>query len=100
MKFTAVILNLVACANVSVAFSPLLQRSSHIGISRYPTTAIFSSQWDEEDEDVATEDTRASFDEAGRSLRDEDDKAKMDEIGDYDSNPQVSWTLQEVKTWS
>jgi hypothetical protein len=77
----------------SVAFSPLLQRSSSsTGISRYaPTTAIFSSQWDEEDEEVATEDKqRASFDEAGRSLRDEDDKAKMDEIGDYDSNPQVS----------
>jgi hypothetical protein len=97
MKFTAVVFHLIACVNVSLAFSPLLQRSSTLVTHHRAPTHIFSSQWDEDDDDeevaTSTEDAaRTSFQDASIGIKDEDDKKKMDDMGDYDSNPAVRLT--------
>jgi len=48
---------------------------------------VFSSQWEDEDEEIAT---TTSFEDAGDSLRQEEDKDRMDGMGDFDANPAVS----------
>jgi hypothetical protein len=48
------------------------------------------SQWDDEEDEVAVDDRR-SFADAGAALNDEDDQKKMDDMGDFDSNPAVSF---------
>jgi hypothetical protein len=96
MKFTAVVFHLIACVNVSLAFSPLLQRSTLATTHHRAPTHIFSSQWDEDDDDeevaAGTEDAPMAFQDASIGIKDEDDKKKMDDMGDYDSNPAVSLT--------
>ena len=85
MKVTASVLQLIACANVALAFSPSLQQRCSL-TSRSPT-CVFSSQWEDEDEEIAT---TTSFEDAGDSLRQEEDKDRMDGMGDFDANPAVS----------
>eukprot|EP00980_Cylindrotheca_fusiformis_P026300 scaffold15772_cov162-Cylindrotheca_fusiformis.AAC.2 len=73
---------------MSVGFSPTLQRS--VLSQRYqegsPMGRLFSSQWDDEEEEVAV-DERKSFADAGEALQDEEDQKKMDGMGDFDANP-------------
>jgi hypothetical protein len=92
MKYSTIILHLIACASVSHAFSPIFSHNK-LNSQTSRRVVLFSSQWDDEEEEVtasvATE-AATSFDQAGVALRDEDDQKKMDEQGDYDSNPQVS----------
>lgn len=83
MRFATVAFNLIAWTNVSLAFSPLLQRNALI--QRTPTQ-IFSSQWEEEEEEVAT---RTSFTDAEETLKKEEDDKKINDAGDIDANPQV-----------
>jgi hypothetical protein len=85
MKYSTIILQLFAYVSISHAFSPIFSHNNKL-TSQSRRVALFS-QWDDEEEEVATQ--PASFDEAGASLRDEDDKKRMDDMGEYDSNPAV-----------
>jgi hypothetical protein len=93
MKLAATIFHLIACANVSLAFSPILQQGSRLTTLRSSSrTRVFSSQWDEDD-DGAGVDQATSFEDAGEGLQNEDDNKRMDDMGDYDANPAVSFVL-------
>eukprot|EP00339_Tiarina_fusa_P002805 CAMPEP_0116998254 /NCGR_PEP_ID=MMETSP0472-20121206/1392_1 /TAXON_ID=693140 ORGANISM="Tiarina fusus, Strain LIS" /NCGR_SAMPLE_ID=MMETSP0472 /ASSEMBLY_ACC=CAM_ASM_000603 /LENGTH=287 /DNA_ID=CAMNT_0004697355 /DNA_START=78 /DNA_END=941 /DNA_ORIENTATION=- len=83
MKYSTIILHVVACVTVSHAFSPSLSHNK-LTTSQSRRVVIFS-QWEDEDEEVAVQQT--SFDQAGAELTDEDDKKRMDDMGDFDSNP-------------
>eukprot|EP00539_Tryblionella_compressa_P001604 CAMPEP_0178745940 /NCGR_PEP_ID=MMETSP0744-20121128/7555_1 /TAXON_ID=913974 /ORGANISM="Nitzschia punctata, Strain CCMP561" /LENGTH=297 /DNA_ID=CAMNT_0020399141 /DNA_START=209 /DNA_END=1102 /DNA_ORIENTATION=- len=90
----------VAC--FSVAFSPAARRQVQVGgLSTKTTitassTRIFLSQWDDDEEEVAT--SRASFDEAGESLKKQEDDEKMDAVGDFDANPSYSdQTVEQIR---
>lgn len=92
MKFTSFAVQLIACGQITSGFTParFLQQGNLASISaaREQRFQIFSSQWDEEEDDIAIK--SASFDEAGEGLKKEDDDKKMEEMGDYDANPAVS----------
>jgi hypothetical protein len=91
MKLKATIFHLIACANVSLAFSPILHQGSRLTTLRSSSrTRVFSSQWDEDD-DGAGVDQATSFEDAGEGLQNEDDNKRMDDMGDYDANPAVSF---------
>lgn len=90
MKISCIALQLIASAQFSTGFSPLLQQATVQSLQQQSTrksNPLFSTQWDEEDDDIVA---AASFEDAGQSLKDEDDKKKMGEMGDFDSNPAVS----------
>lgn len=97
MKFTAVVFHLIAFgASASLAFSPQqLAQPRSISMATYQRapTHIFSSQWDDEDEVVASDENRKSFLDAGDALKDEEDNKRMDDMGDYDANPAVSFVV-------
>ncbi len=89
MKFSTRVILVVTCGHLVSAFSPLLDPRRTVSLSTRPQSRIFSSQWDDEDDDVATE-KPSSFEDAGAGLQQEDDKKRMDDMGDYDANPSVS----------
>jgi hypothetical protein len=93
MKFsTAVVVQLAVCRHLVVGFTPLMSAGTKLCASRYcphSLTRVFSSQWDDEEDDTAK---ATSFEDAGVQLREEDDKKAMDAMPDYDSNPAVSST--------
>lgn len=55
------------------------------------TSRVFSSQWDEDDDETPVE-KATSFEDAGVALQESEDKEKMDGMGNYDANPAVSST--------
>jgi hypothetical protein len=96
MKLAATIFHLIACANVSLAFSPILQQGSRLTTLRSSSrTRVFSSQWDEDDDGGGGGvDQATSFEDAGEGLQNEDDNKRMDDMGDYDANPAVSFVME------
>ena len=89
MKFSLLVIQLAACSPLITAFSPVPYLGRKISLSSRQQGILFSSQWDDEDDDIATE-KAASFEDAGVGLQQEDDKKRMDDMGDYDANPSVS----------
>jgi len=90
MKLSPLVIQWAVCGQLGSAFSPLLPTSRILFSSQVrPRSRVFSSQWDDEDDDIATE-KATSFEDAGAGLQAEDDKKRMDEMGDYDANPSVS----------
>jgi hypothetical protein len=93
MKLSTLVIQLAVCGQLTSAFSPLLQTTSgSISVSHRvrSQSRVFSSQWDEEDDDTPVA-KASSFDDAGVALQDSEDKKKMDGMGDYDANPSVSY---------
>ena len=80
----------------SASFTTVYRQSSSIVASNQravvdlkpASTVLFSSSEGEDDSPKST-----SFDDAGRSLVDEEDKKRMEEMGDFDSNPNVSYVM-------
>jgi hypothetical protein len=90
MKFSLLVIQFAACSPLIAAFSPVSHLGGKISLSSSRQQSIlFSSQWDDEDDDIATQ-KPASFEDAGVGLQKEDDKKRMDDMGDYDANPSVS----------
>jgi len=93
MKFSvSVIVSLTVCRNPVQGFSPLLSIGTSKSLSRHPFTStpssvLWSSQWDDDDDDTAKP---TSFEDAGVQLKEQDDKKAMDAVPDYDLNPAVS----------
>jgi hypothetical protein len=92
------LLQLVALASVSLAFTPQVQRATWTRSSRIRLPLIYMSQWDDEDDEpekpVSSSSssptvTRTSFDDAGESIKNEADQDRMDSMGEYDANPAV-----------
>mmetsp|Transcript_118237 Transcript_118237/g.339197 ORF Transcript_118237/g.339197 Transcript_118237/m.339197 type:complete len:291 (-) Transcript_118237:268-1140(-) len=86
MKFSLLAIQLVACSHLISAFSPVQYLDRKISVSTRQQGILFSSQWDDEDDDIATQ-KPASFEDAGVGLQQEDDKKRMDDMGDFDANP-------------
>ncbi|KAG7338940.1 hypothetical protein IV203_034609 [Nitzschia inconspicua] len=98
---------LLAQASLSVAFSPpsLLQISRrhpslnehlHLKSNRLVYTKQYSSQWDDDEDDVKTKPT--SFDQAGENLKKEDDDEKLNSAGNYDANPSYNTdTVDQIR---
>lgn len=95
MKFSTLVIQLLACGQLAASFSPLYHQSRTNFISTRPTSRLFSSQWDDEDDDIATE-KPSSFEDAGVGLQKEDDQKRMEDMGDYDANPSVSYVYQKI----
>jgi hypothetical protein len=97
MKLSTLVIQLAVCGQLTSAFSPLLQTTRSGSISgsqrvvRTTQSRIFSSQWDEEDDDDTPLEKATSFEDAGVALQDAEDKKQMDGMGDYDANPSVSY---------
>jgi hypothetical protein len=89
MKFSLLVIQVVACSQLISAFSPVQHLGRKVSLSRREPSVVFSSQWDDEDDDIATQ-KPASFEDAGEGLQREDDKKRMDDMGDFDANPSVS----------
>ena len=53
---------------------------------------LFMAGGDESDEVVEDDVKRTSFSDAGNALIDEEDDERMEAMGDFDSNPAVSFT--------
>ena len=85
MKLSLPLLQVIAVATVSSAFTPLWNCAS-LPVSSKTSSQRWMSQW--EDEDDATK-TQTSFEDAGESLKKEQDNEKLDQQGDYDANPAV-----------
>lgn len=83
MKLSLPLLQVIAVATVSSAFTPLRNCAS-LPVSSKTSSQRWMSQW--EDEDDATK-TQTSFEDAGESLKKEQDNEKLDQQGDYDANP-------------
>lgn len=90
MKAAILLTQLLLNIETLEAFSPGLQRSVLTRQSK-PSTSVFS-QWDEEDSDTVAD--RKTFDDAGIAMTDEDEQKKLDGMGDYDSNPDVSFCFR------
>lgn len=89
MKLSSFIIQLAVCGQLGSAFSPLITSSRTVSFGRVQrSTSLFSSQWEDEEEDIAIKPT--SFEEAGAGLQKEDDDKRMAEMGDFDANPSVS----------
>lgn len=86
MKFSLIVIQLAACGPLICAFSPVAYLDRRISLSRGHHGILFSSQWDDEDDDIATQ-KPSSFEDAGVGLQEEDDQKRMGDMGDYDANP-------------
>mmetsp|Transcript_118688 Transcript_118688/g.332387 ORF Transcript_118688/g.332387 Transcript_118688/m.332387 type:complete len:303 (-) Transcript_118688:182-1090(-) len=91
MKLSTLVIQLAVCGQLTSGFSPLLQstsRSGSISVSQRfrSTSRVFSSQWDEDDDETPVE-KATSFEDAGVALQESEDKEKMDGMGNYDANP-------------
>jgi hypothetical protein len=94
------LLQLVALASVSLAFTPQLQRATWTRSTRIRLPQIYMTQWDDEDEpekpvssSSSTVTSSTSFDDAGETLKNEADQDRMDSMGEYDANPAVRSTV-------
>ena len=95
MKLSSLTLQLLAGATLSQAFSPRLQQVRVLSLTTetpVSTTQIFSTQWDDEDEEIVT---ATSFEDAGESLKEEEAKQKLGGMDDFDSNPAVSFNSRQ-----
>lgn len=91
MRLYTFFIQLAVLGKLSSAFSPLQPCNGRISLDQARGLGrLSSSQWDDEDEDVTTEDKPRSFDEAGAGLQAEDDQKRMEEMGNFDANPSVS----------
>jgi hypothetical protein len=76
----------------SVSVKRPISSSAHLHlitrVSGNASSRRYSSQWDDEDDDVTTK--SASFDQAKEKLKNEDDQEKLTSSGDFDANPSVS----------
>ena len=101
MKVSFLAVQLLVGAQCTLGFAPLLQQVSVQSLqSQQPSrsTPLFSTQWDDEDEDIVTAAT--SFEDAGENLKKEDEQKKMGEMEDFDSNPAVSCQRRNRLCWS
>lgn len=93
-----ILLILLAQTTLSVALSPpgfrssvhqrpLLSRTFVSASHSSSTKRWFSSQWNDDEDEVTTK--PSTFEEAGASLKKEDDDEKMNSMGEFDANPSV-----------
>eukprot|EP00429_Kryptoperidinium_foliaceum_P004053 CAMPEP_0176007070 /NCGR_PEP_ID=MMETSP0120_2-20121206/3043_1 /TAXON_ID=160619 /ORGANISM="Kryptoperidinium foliaceum, Strain CCMP 1326" /LENGTH=295 /DNA_ID=CAMNT_0017339819 /DNA_START=62 /DNA_END=949 /DNA_ORIENTATION=- len=87
MRVSSLAMQLAFCGQLATGFTPLVTRSHQVSWTRdaRPSSRVFSSQWDDEEEDEDSKPT--SFEDAGVKLREEEDKKAMDSASDYDRNP-------------
>lgn len=91
MKTTILLTQLLLNVKTLQAFSPSLQRGS-LTFQSKRSTQVFSSQWDDEEEDIVAD--RKSFDDAGIAMKEEEERKQLEEMGDFDTNEDVSSAVE------